>query len=260
MIPWWKTESTLNEPKVTRYDSFDILPYIINRPSIQRDIIPESVLNMREHIKFMFEKKCTPIFGMIYICILDKVAYVVDGQHRLKALEDEWNETKIPIPFFLMEYYVVDKIELEFIFKILNSGITIPNFLLSEEIEVKKRDLLKDIQVLISKRKLFVFKEACNRPYVSIIEFMDHLSKSILFDQIWDTYSETDNPELVDYFNGLLDNANKQIEKLSSNPSWLKRNKISDKMLEQCKINNSYFGLTMDRLYFAEFFIGREPK
>jgi hypothetical protein len=255
----WKSDAVLNEPVVKRYASFGELRYAIHRPSIQREIMEDSVLEMRKHIQEMYKHKLAPVFGVIDVCILEGIAYVIDGQHRLKALQDEWNANKIPIPFHVMEYQIKDKMQLEFIFTTRNKGIPVPGYILCDEIEGKKRDLLKAIHVNVSKRPLFVSTGGRNsyRPRVCTGEFMEQLGKSRLFTEIWSKYSDYSVIELADYFETLFDSANLELAKLATDPEWVSRHKISHNMISTCVTNKSFFGLTMDRLYFEEFFIPR---
>lgn len=254
---FWKTK--LDEPRVKRYGSFNELPYTIYRPSIQRAIMEDSVVEMRQHIREMHDIGRTPIFGVIDVCILNDTAYVVDGQHRLKALEEEWKATRTAIPFYVMEYIIENKLQLEFIFVTRNKGIAVPSYILSDEIEGKKRELLKEIQSRISRRPLFVSTSgrSAYRPRVCIGEFMEQLTRSRLFAEIWSKYSDCTVEQLADYFDEILNQANLELARLATTPDWVARQKVTTHMISVCTEHRSFFGLTMDRLYFEEFFIPR---
>ena len=192
------------------------------------------VQNMRFHIIEQRKKGREPYFSALTICRLGDVLYVVDGQHRLKAIKDDYEANKIPVPINLVIYHVADHNEMAEIFETINKGVPIPNYIKQPNKSRTRETLLREIETYVSKQKLF--GQHHQRPYVNTVGFMNALAQSRLIRHI----------ETVDHFATLLQAANKQFAEKYKIPAvrQSKRPKpITQNMWNKCVAAGIYIGL-----------------
>lgn len=219
----------------------------INIPSVQRDLIPQQVAKMRIHIQERLAKNKEPIFGAIILAETGNQVFVIDGQHRLKSLEEEYKETGINIPINTVIYKVENFEELKEIFTVLNKGIPVPNFLLEfNQKNNSKEDLLKEIYKDLGTRKGWDFHKV-NRPYVNITEFMNLLSTSKFLQIITS----------LDDFRRAIEYMNNHFKVKSMDPKWIKNQKISTNMSGKAYEWQNYLGLDKNNAWLDdETFLG----
>lgn len=227
----------MNLPK--RYNSYSEVDGKFFIPSLQRDLMPVQVSKMREHIKEMKSQNEEPIFGAIDIVEFNNKMYCIDGQHRLKALELEYKENNLNIPFTCMIYQANSKEKLQLIFKIRNMNIPLPDYLVSSDNDSKK-ELLKEIQKNISVKKGFELSKS-SRPYINITNYMNQLSQSKIINILTN----------INDFNKMYDYINTQNKKLIADEKYRKKNKISDNMINKWYEFDNYNGIDLNFPWFS---------
>jgi len=112
--------------------------------------------------------------------------YIVDGQHRVKALKDFMEDNKCDIPVHVIVYPCQNLDEAKELFDVRNRNVMQTDYILSGDI---KRDLLDEIQSTLSEvPQIFTsIKGRINRPKICLPTFMDDLGKSEWFKPIYST-------------------------------------------------------------------------
>jgi hypothetical protein len=166
-----------------RYNSYAEISSLIEKPNIQRNIISKQIDSMKLYTKSCLDKGVEPVFGSVDIVKVSSYPkmFIVDGQHRISVIESFYNEN-IHIPIHAMIHSAETYEEMEDIFRIRNLGVPVPEFMTikAKDDIGKKQNLLKNIATWLEKIPTFRYKNA-NRPYVSIINFLDNFLKSKLY-------------------------------------------------------------------------------
>jgi 5-methylcytosine-specific restriction endonuclease McrA len=213
----------------------------VNVPSIQRDLIPKQVEAMRIHINERRLRSKEPIFGAIDLVKLNETLFVIDGQHRLEALRQEYQSCNEDVPFCCVIHNAESKEEMREIFITLNKGIPLPGFLLEADLEESKKSLLKEILAVISAKQGFDVKRL-TRPYLHINNFMHALTDSKLFNRI----------STLDEFLQIFARINSTNKLLSEEAQYRKQNLITAPMLKKCKEWDNFVGLDKNMPYFED--------
>ncbi len=210
-------------------------------PSIQRDINENHVMEIREHISQIY-KELQPILGVIDIVNLENKFYVIDGQHRLKALKDEYEENGKSIPFYVIYYNVDNYEDLEEIFKLRNRNMNIPDYI--KDRDNPNRELLKRIEKWLSGKSV-IFNNNIIRPNINLWKFMNNFSTSPLLNSIL----ENTNSNKLDLFKDIFEKENTNIKRESLTTNWCKKNKVShdQKMYKTCIDCGIYLGLSVNQ-------------
>jgi hypothetical protein len=223
-----------NDQTVVTHLSYSDIQNTIYVPSIQRNIDENVVLEMRQHIKDTLAIGRTPIFGCLDIVNFNGVLYVTDGNHRLSALRDEYNENGIPVQFNVIYYNVDTWDDLTCIFEIRNKNVPLPDYIkFRNEPNV---ELLKEIQNHLTLNYNVIFNNKSNRPYINLTSFMNSLSTSILFKSIIDN-------DTLNKFKLAFIKANNDVKNNSINISWCKKNAVTNPMVLTCTGCSIYLGL-----------------
>jgi len=222
------------------YGSYEEIKNKIYIPKAQREPIPEHVKTLRSHINMRFIENKEPIFGALDFAELDDILYVVDGQHRLKAIEEEFKQNNRKVKIYAIVYKVTRMQEIKDMFIIRNKGIPIPEFLVTETSEVKT-DLLKEIYSEILGKPGFDLNKK-NRPYVNIPNFIDCLSKSDMLGIII----------TVDDFKIILKKINEDCIQNSLNKKYLSKYSISEPMLKKFREWGNYIGIDKNFPFFEK--------
>jgi hypothetical protein len=207
-------------------------------PSIQRDLMPTQVDKMKTHIIQRKSVQKEPIFGAIDIVNFNNKLYCIDGQHRLKALEDTYKINNISVAFTCMIYTADTAEELQLIFKTRNMGIPLPDFLLNTD--NNKKELLKEIQREISVKKGFETSKA-NRPYINITIYMNNISNSKIIESLTS----------IDDFRRLYDYINAANKVLVADIKYRKKLKITDNMVQKWYEFDNYHGIDLNFPYYS---------
>src|SRR5881398_3099636 len=94
---------------IKTFNSYQEIEGKYSIPSIQRDLISTHVSRLREHIREEISNGEDPIFGTISIADYNGKYYIIDGQHRLKAIEEEYKINNTIVPFNAVIYNVTNK-------------------------------------------------------------------------------------------------------------------------------------------------------
>jgi hypothetical protein len=207
--------------EVKKYNSYEEIKDKIFPPSFQRDIIRVNV----EGIKHYLLSTVSPCIGVIDLARFNGKLYCIDGNHRLTSLKELY-EQNIIRHFFCIIYLVNSMEEMRNIFQIRNHTQPIPDFILHPPQD--KGVLLRNIQEFLTNIPLIKHVpqgSKCNRPFINIYKFISYIETCHHL-QKWET--------LNDFSNFFFD-VNEKIRRQTWNDTWLKKNKISDNMLNTIK-------------------------
>lgn len=214
-------------------------------PSIQRNIIRQHVIEIKEYINQSLVEGKEPILGALDLAYYDYKYYLIDGQHRFTALNEVTVEKNIPIPFHCLIYVVTSQEELEQIFLIRNKNVPLADFLkiLNEE----KKSLLKIIISFLESNYKEVFRyDKKIRPFIDINTFIENFRSSRL-------YSIIENiTEFVDVFNMLNQECYTKVATMSEKDR--KKYGISDPMISFWSTHGIYIGFDKNYEIFSDKF------
>jgi hypothetical protein len=225
--------------EIRKFDSYAELDGKVCIPSIQRSIIVEHVQEMISHVSEQHARGMAPIFGAIDLVELDGFNFVIDGQHRLAALEACFKSYNHQTPFFCVIYHVKTRDQMAEIFMIRNKGIPVPDFILN--VEGPKHQLLKEIQDAIHKIPLFDSR-LNRRPHINIKIFIDQIARSRMLELI----------ENLNDFVSIFAKINNDNQSKFSTATMRKRYDVSDRMYQICNEKNVWIGLDKNMPWFDE--------
>lgn len=229
-----------------KFSSYLELKSNVEIPKIQRNLSLTRVDLMRQHIREYASKGKEPIFGTLDLVSIEGInkLYVCDGQHRLIALQQEFEFNKFLIPIHCLIYNVSTYEEMEQIFITRNSGVAVPEYYLDIKNKLEnKTELVKDIEQYLSNIPTFSHSNT-RRPMINITNFINTLTKSKIFGLL---SSISDFHKILEYIN--MESAN-IVENMSE--IQLKRYGISQRMLEVWRANAVYVGYDLNFTYFSE--------
>lgn len=232
---------TKSKQIVGRYTSFAEVKGSIHRPSLQRDIDPKRIKEMREHIHERVKAGGEPYFGAIDLCYFEEKLWVNDGQHRLKALEEEYENGSI-VPFNAVIYYVDSREEMATIFRVRNKGVPVPDYILKPPKDAAHGRLLRSIESWVNTKAFFGNKH--NRPNINTKVFMDHLAESKLITHVGD----------LKHFQTIFEAANNNIKQQSESRAYCDNMGITQNMLSKCKEKGIYIGLDKNMHWLDNMF------
>ncbi len=239
----FKSMKTVSEYK--RFNSYAEIASFIEKPEIQRNIIPKQIENMKMYVSGCLEKGMEPVFGSIDIVKVSSFPkmFIVDGQHRLSVIEGFYRDN-IHIPIHTMIHNVENYEEMEDIFRIRNLGIPLPEYLtIKAKGDIsKKQTLIKNIATWTEKLPTFRYRNA-NRPYVNINIFLDNLLKSKLYNII-------DSQEEFEKVLNLINSEAYQYV-LSLDDKGKKKHGITANMMKVWTESNVYIGYDTSYPYFS---------
>jgi hypothetical protein len=228
--------------EIYKYSSCLDLKGKIFIPSSQRDLDENRIPTIIQHIKQTLAIGCEPIFGAIILVQLNNKLYIIDGQHRFRSLEEYYRIYNQLIPFIAIVYNIKDPDMMQFIFRTINSGIPVPEYIKHPHGNEERKKLLRTIEIMI--KKLPLFGNSVNRPHINVNTFMDTLANSDLIE----------NVQSCDQFARILQEANNRLRVECENPKYRLTNRISDSMLKKCKDYGMYIGVDKNMLWFDTFF------
>jgi hypothetical protein len=226
---------------MSRYENWSKSKLIrIRTPQFQRPLIQKSIRDIYLHIATRLEQGQDLLFGVISVAEIRTrfgiSHYIIDGQHRLNALKLFMDDHKLDIPQHVM-IYECEEFEMKNIFDVVNRNVMQSMYVISED---SKKDLLGEIQSYLSDEmgKIFVNKQT-KRPYIYLPTFMDKLSESEWFSDIF-TFEE---------FREKLLDQNSRLELLLNNTQYCTKNKISHGMIRQWSETGIYLGVDSNFLW-----------
>lgn len=221
--------------EIKAFKSYEEIDGQIDIPDIQRSIMDDHVTSMATHIMM---NRSTPFFGAIDLVNLNGKLYVIDGQHRLSAIERVYRVRGIVVEFFAVIYHVNNHDDMVEIFKMRNKNIPVPQYIM--DVNDNKLGLLKDIQNIIIGVNLFDNKHI-NRPYININNFMESLRKSKLISII------NSRDDFISIFHTINEDLRVQYTDLSKR----KKLNISETMYTTARENGIFFGLDKNTPWFS---------
>ena len=215
--------------EIKTFDSYAELDGQVSKPSIQRSLMDNHVEDMVRHIIDRHAQHMQPIFGAIDLVRLDNTYYVIDGQHRLAALQRAFNSHQIKARFFCVIYHVKNKDEMANVFKTRNRGIPVPDFIIN--IQGSKREILDEIHRYITGLSLFNYN--IKRPNINITDFMAQISRPNILDMI----------TCFQDFKVIYDKVNNDTKVKYASPGARRKAKITDNMYRICNESGIWIGL-----------------
>lgn len=214
-------------------------------PSVQRNIIRQHVVEIKEYINKSLSEGKEPILGAIDLAYYDYKYYLIDGQHRFVALSEVTMERNLPIPFHCLIYLVTSQEELEEVFLIRNKNVPLADFLKS--LNEEKSSLLKVIVSFLETNYKEIFRyDKKVRPYIEINTFIEHFRSSRL-------YSIIENiSQFVDVFNMLNQECYTKVMTMTEKER--KKYGVSDSMISVWSNNGVYIGFDKNYEFFSEKF------
>lgn len=226
---------------ICKYDSYLDIKGKLYIPSLQRDLDESRIPQMVSHIYQAFEMRAAPIFGAVTLCNLDNRLYVIDGQHRLKALEKHHELTGKLVPFYAVIYTITDPDMMKFIFSKINAGVPLPNYISNPGQDDDRKTLLRNIEAKIKNLPLFKTTSTRQyRPYINVTFFMNQLEHSYLIESV----------ETCDHFLQILGDANQKLQAKCHDASYISVNKITPAMIKKCEKSGIYIGIDQNMLWF----------
>jgi hypothetical protein len=230
-----------NQQEVKRYRSYADIAGRVDVPSIQRDLDVKVVAEMREHIADVIKAGREPIFGAIDLCRMKDRLFVIDGQHRLEALRQEYVESKQVIPFNVVIYNITTIEEMQWIFQIRNKGVPVPEYILNPSNDTKQHALLKEIESYI--KTIPLFGSNVKRPAINTTVFMNRFRDGEYIVSI----------EGIKHFHKLLNMANDIMATKARDSKYRAKEKISDTMYNKCIKEGIYLGLDAGMAWMSCF-------
>lgn len=232
---------------IATYKKFNSILEIdsISIPDIQRDLNKEHVNDLKVHIKDCVSKGREPIFGTVDLAFYNHKYWAVDGQHRIKSLQEIYSEEKIIVPVHALIYNVSSDSELKEIFTARNKSIPIDKFLIDEN--EKKKQLLKDIIEFLTLEHKNIFRyDKSKRPYIHIDYFMEHFRSSKLYSII------NTKAEFISLFNMINQHCFNKVN--SMNDKQKRKYGLSKSMIELWTVNNIFVGYDNNFEIFSDEF------
>lgn len=208
--------------EVKKFTSYEEIVNKIHLPSFQRDLNFEVVQNITTYILTRSKLNLECNLGVIDLCKFNNQLFLIDGRHRLKAIENAYLEKK-HITFYAIIYTVSTQEEMLNIFVIRNSGTAVPDFILHPP--DGKGQLLREINSYLRELPLVKIPKPgskVNRPHLNLTAFMEYLSDSEFLIEI------NTKDEFVELFNKV----NKKLRKKVRDEAWQKKYGITENMLE----------------------------
>ena len=225
--------------EIRKFQSYAELSHRINIPSMQRSLIESHVRDMESHIMDRASRQLGPVFGAIDLADLNGNYYVIDGQHRLAAIESQYSRFNKVIPIIAVIYHVQNKEEMIEIFTTRNKGIPVPDFITNPPDD--KTPVLKKIQAYIETLPGFDYRQK-KRPYVNITDFMTNLRGSKMLSLI----------ESEQQFRDVFVSINESNYTRCNNPNMRKSYGISEHMVKLCTSWNIWIGVDKNMPWFDD--------
>ena len=170
---------TVNNATIYKIKTDDLLKMKILKPNCQRlvdddkvkEIIKSSLEFNKENNHFNFSVSSPPNLHM-----LDDSLYLIDGQHRIQALEILYNKYSHNIEFFITIVKVDTMQELEYNYNMINKNTPLPDFSSFSNIN---KNIPEDASRAIKSKfpENWSLKPRCNRPNI----YFNHFQESLAF-------------------------------------------------------------------------------
>jgi hypothetical protein len=183
----------------------DLIKMRIRKPKIQREI-------NKIHLKELIQKiKHEPQFLVpLYIGKINKIYYIIDGQHRLEAIRKINIDPELKIPVIITKFKTTQEFNIKF--SLINDTLPLSetcvykqnNFESKEEFE-RKRKIIEETFTYFCEKYEFYFKirnKRLSRPFIDCNDFQDDLKMCGVIKK----YNIQTSNELIDKINTLNKN------------------------------------------------------
>jgi len=207
----------------------ELLKMELKKPNIQRILEKKKVDDILNYqLKKLKEKNRTNFIGVLTInyCVSDNNYYLIDGQHRYKAILILYENYSHNIDIFIEIITVNNFDELKENYNIINNSTPLPEF--SIEID---NTILEECMNIFQNRYLNIWSKSlkCRRPYINFNYFQESLVYII------EKLNIKNSKDLID----IVENYNKKLSYKNKDDF----NDISEKQFEIAKSCNFYLGL-----------------
>ena len=227
------------EPEIRRYSSFrEIEGYII--PVFQRRLDLNVAKEIAFHIKDQRNNNSYPYLGCIEIVNYDGNNYIIDGQHRYEAYRLDYEKYGRETLITVMKHTVFTYKQMVTIFQLRNMGQEVPKYILLCDNEEERQLMMKIEEYMLEQQG--VVKGQARRPNVSILEFMNDISK----EDVLYKYDIRNMDEFIQF----LKRKNDEIEFACKNQKFISKNKISETMLAKAEKFELFIGLLQKEFWF----------
>ena len=172
----------------------DLLELKWKPPYFQRPVDEERVQDIVEHYQFKLKDNIFEFISPLIVAKYEEMLYIIDGQHRLKAIEylfgqdEKFNEDKkiplVVIPVNSMEH-------IEELFQTLNKLLPLSDVYKLED-KNKKKIIVETSYYFFKKyKKIFTAKKA-RRPFINKNAFEDYLLNNDVIEDLDIIDSSTD--------------------------------------------------------------------
>lgn len=207
----------------------ELLKMELKKPNIQRILVKKKIDDILNYqLKYLKENDRTNFIGVLTInyCLSNNNYYLIDGQHRYKAILILYENHSHNLDIFIEIITVKDFDELKDNYNIINNSTPLPEF----SIEVDNTILEESLNIF-QDRYLNIWSKTskCRRPHIYFNYFQESLAYII------EKLNIKNSKILVD----IIENYNKELEYKGINDF----NNISNKQFELAKKWNFYLGL-----------------
>lgn len=166
----------IDNKTMTAYQTSDFLKLPITKPSIQRLVILDKVADIIEYqLDFRKKNGFFNFNGSLNLHILDDKMFLIDGQHRFKALEQLYLDHSHDIMFFVEITKVATLEELKENYSMINKNTPLPDFSdFTPDSKNMVEAAMEDLQIVFSK----VWSKGSSRsrrPYMNFNSFQESL-------------------------------------------------------------------------------------
>lgn len=222
----------------SRYESWDRSKLSrLMTPDFQRRINNETVRNIYLHIAARMSQEQDLFLGSIDVAEVrgrfGMFYYIIDGQHRVKALKDFMDDNNCNIDTHVIVYPCSGLDEANVLFEVRNRNVMQTDYVLSGDM---KRELLDEIQGLLADIPEIFVNVKTRRPKICLPMFMDKLRDSDWFKPIY----------TMDEFLEKFRSENERLSLLLNDEKYISRNKISPGMIRTWNNVGVFIGVDQD--------------
>lgn len=222
----------------SRYESWDRTKLSrLMTPDFQRRINAETVRSIYLHISARFAQNQDLFLGSIDVAEVSSrfgvFYYIIDGQHRVKALKDFMDNNMCNFNTHVIVYPCSGLEEANVLFEVRNRNVMQTDYVLSGDM---KRDLLDEIQSVLAEVPEIFTNSKTRRPKICLPMFMDKLRESEWFKPIYS----------IDDFWDKFRTENERLSLLLNDERYISRNKISPGMIRTWNTTGVFIGVDQD--------------
>lgn len=164
----------------------DFLKLDWKAPYFQRPVDNERVQDIVEHYQKKLKDNIFEFISPLVVAKYNKMLYIIDGQHRFKAIEylfgkdESFNENK-KIPLVVIPAVSMERIEE--LFKTLNKLLPLSDVYKLED-KNKKKIIIETSDYFFKKYRYFFTNKKARRPFINKNDFENYLLNSNIIDQL----------------------------------------------------------------------------